>query len=238
MVSTISNNCLFVSDMLIDKDLGLIRLIKEIFMKSCVDYFYEEIIDNIISDPMVGKYILYNRDTINPLNVISKEDVSDELLDILYNNFINKAYDSIVDRAEPTDAMQLILSTGYTSGTVNSAVVCGSKHEEEALKNYFNQHGCSIRTIVSTLEDINIDSYDTIILRKYEDVYKFKNLHGKNIIVSDAEYNYETLEEYNFHELNPIISIYITNNDNELSKMNMYRSYEIDDTNIDKTEGE
>lgn len=232
-----SLECLFTSDILIDKDLGLIRLIEQQFT-NCDDYFYKEIIKHITENPDVGKYLLYNRTELNPLTIISKENIEIEVLDSLYNQFIEKYNDLIVDLAEPTDLMELIRKAYYTSGVVNIRVVCKSIHEEEALKTYFDAFDINLKTIIADYKDVDLDEYDSICIKNFADVLSFKKLHGKTVIISGAEYNYCSIPEYNYHSLDPRLSIYIRNTDNELSKIDMYRTIEIDNEFIEKMKKE
>lgn len=237
MLELDSLDCLFSSDILIDKDLGLIRLIANKYT-NCDNYFYKEIINTIVENPDAGKYILYNRKEQNPLSVISKEDVSDEVLTSLYVQFMDKHYDEIIDLAEPTDLIELIRKIYYTTGTVNATVLCSSEHEAEALSLYFDNFEISLRTIVSKYNEVNVDEYDAICIKDYVDVYRFKQFMGKTVIVSGAEYNYVSLPEYGYHELDPKISIYICNTNNELSKIDMYRTLDIDESIIEKLKEE
>lgn len=224
-----SINCLFTSDILVDKDIGLIKLISKKFTK-CDDYFYKDIINIIVKKENCGKYMLYQRKEYNPLTVISKENVSDNILDSLYGEFMEKCYDEIIDLSIPSDLMEMVVQSGYTHGVIRSTVLCSSKHEEEAIQTFFSSINVTINTIVSSIDEIDVDDFDAICIKNYIDLYRFKPFHGKTVIVSSGEYNYTTIEEAGFHELNPIISIYLCNNDNELSKIEMYRTLDIDDS--------
>jgi hypothetical protein len=222
-----SISALICSDILLDKDVGLIRLISSNYRNE--EYFDDLVIDDIASDLDAGKYLLYKRQNPNPLSVISTGSMTDENLNELYEEFINTKYDNIVQLSMFTDVHKIISKFSYSNGTVIPTILCKTEYEKEYILGFFSTVDIRNINIVveKDLSKIDLSMYDTIYMKYFKDVIKFnETLNGKSIIVSGGEYNYTSIPEANFHEPIPELLIYVSNKDCEISLIDMYLNLE------------
>lgn len=175
-------NSLIPFDMLIDIDLGLIRLIREKFYDPNV--FLTGILD---SDEESIKYYLLTRPVRNPLYIIMKDDSNTKLMDSLYNQFIEQEYDKILELSPTTGIFELPIASSTVPHAVKFSILCNSKKE---LDEYMKREGNITNAIIeSDLSKVNIDNFDNIYIKNYEDIKKYNNLKRKNIYIGDYLFN-------------------------------------------------
>lgn len=211
-----NNNVLFTFDMLVDIDIGLLRVIAKKYNDK--RYFYEGILTDMTLDEQ--KYILSTRTDFNPLSVLSKIEDIDERYK-LYEQIMDKEYINILNESVPTGIVELFRKYIYSSGVILPCVLCKNEDEEKCIERILKgidktTYGVEICKDISTF-DASI--FDTIYLKSYADILQFNNINGKNIVISSCNYNMMELEG----ELvpNPEISIEIVET-NELTIINLY----------------
>lgn len=177
------NNILVEFDLLIDKDFGLIQLIKD-------QYSNNDFIDDIILK-MKDKVLIWeliNRKDKNPLSIVLKKEYKDSM-DNLYREFIESEYKSILDFSISTSLLDLMIT--YLNANICSiTVICKNKLEEQIINKY------KLKTIIcDDFSKLNIEEFDSIYIKDYSKVTQFKNLKAKNIFIANYKFNLEN-DEY------------------------------------------
>ena len=173
---------------IVDTDVGLIDLIKNEYRSS--DMFNIGLLDSFINKKDLIKY-LYHRSTFNPIVPFmnNKEDI--ETADDLYNQFINKRYNDILNRSPVTGLYKLVSLLNYSN-------------ELAPMITYSNQIEYDIIEHNSTLNKIKNIIIDDIAIQDLKlNVFYFKSvidtyfrkcipiLLSKNIIILDYDYNFD-----------------------------------------------
>ena len=201
------NNILVDFDLLVDKDYGLIQLIKK-------DYSDNDFIDDIIFK-MKDKILLgelLTRKEKNPLSIIFKKDYT-QSLDSLYNEFLELELDNILNYSLITNMLDLMITYVETSSAIVT-VICKNKSEEQFINKY------KLKTIVyEDFSKLDIKEYDSIFIKDYSKILEFKNLIAKNIFIGRYNFNLED-DEYTPKE---DISVLVGNH-NIVSIIDVYNS--------------
>lgn len=170
---------LFTSNILLDTDIGVYRLIKNEYNNP--KYFKLNILDVIIER---YKEIIPKRDTINPLSFIIKEEYKDSI-DNLYKEIMDTKYSEVLKLSEFTNVEQLAEIFTSRKG-FEPTIIC--KNLEE--KQIFKDKNKSYDIIVSEYEDIDIKPYHAIYTKYYKDYSKFNKVVAKTLYFANAKYNY------------------------------------------------
>lgn len=170
---------LFTSNILLDTDIGVYRLIKNEYNNP--KYFKLNILDVIIER---YKEIIPKRDTINPLSFIIKEEYKDSI-DNLYKEIMDTKYNEVLKLSEFTNVEQLAEIFTSRKG-FEPTIIC--KNLEE--KQIFKDKNKSYDIIVSEYEDIDIKPYHAIYTKYYKDYSKFNKVVAKTLYFANAKYNY------------------------------------------------
>ena len=170
---------LFTSNILLDTDIGVYRLIKNEYNNP--KYFKLNILDVIIER---YKEIIPKRDTINPLSFIIKEEYKDSI-DNLYKEIMDTKYSEVLKLSEFTNVEQLAEIFTSRKG-FEPTIIC--KNLEE--KQIFKDKNKSYDIIVSEYEDIDIKPYHAIDTKYYKDYSKFNKVVAKTLYFANAKYNY------------------------------------------------
>lgn len=177
------NNILVDFDLLIDKDFGLIQLLKK-------DYSDNGFIDDIIFK-MKDKILLgelLQRKNKNPLSIAFKKEYL-QSIDSLYNEFIELEFDNILKYSLKTNILDLVKTYIETSSSAVT-VICKNKSEEQFINKY------KLKTIIcDNLSKLDISEFDSIFIKEYSKVTEFKNLSAKNIFIGRYNFNLED-DEY------------------------------------------
>lgn len=177
------NNILVDFDLLIDKDFGLIQLLKK-------DYSDNGFIDDIIFK-MKDKILLgelLQRKNKNPLSIAFKKEYL-QSIDSLYNEFIELEFDNILKYSLKTNILDLVKTYIETSSSVVT-VICKNKSEEQFINKY------KLKTIIcDNLSKLDISEFDSIFIKEYSKVTEFTNLSAKNIFIGRYNFNLED-DEY------------------------------------------
>ena len=199
-------NTLVPFDVLIDTDMGLLKLIE--FEYHNEDFFLPGILNTSETNQ---KYFLVTR--ISP-NVISSlltiED--EELAEDLYNQFIDKEYDEILKLSCNTSICDLTLTHRKNMNQViRVTVMCKDEREKKLVE---DRRISVFRTIISDPESIDINNYGTMFVKDVDDLDRYRIIEGKTIYVPN--YGFNVFNDPNYP--NPILkpdAIAKYGNDNE-----------------------
>lgn len=174
-------NVLVPFNLLVDTDMGLIKLIQ--FEYHNTTFFYEGLLNATIEEQ---QFLLIRRTNPNPLSVILQEDVRGEA-DNLYNQFMEKEYDKIIKLSTNTSIANLAVLLRVTKDQVVRITVLCSCEEEIKLLRARGIH--QNKTIIGKPEDISINDYDTIYLKNIQDIRLYRNVYKKSIYVANYGFN-------------------------------------------------
>lgn len=180
-------------DMVLDVEVGLIRLIK-------YEYSNNKVFDQVIlsnDNNIFFKDILSKRKNKNPLTVIATDEYKNNLslLDELYTQFMEREYKEILELSPPTSLFDMInISMVYRSSGISCSIWCKSILEH---KEYTSRLGARCRSIIDEplAKNIELAVFGNIYIHDYPDILNFLNLKGKNIFVSNYRYNFEDDEK-------------------------------------------
>lgn len=178
---------LFDFQLICDTDLGLYRLIKE-------DYYDRSVFDNYLfdsSDERFIKTILLSREYFNPLFIFCKKNVLTNIeMDDLYQEFLDKEYDRILELSTPTTIMELASRANNTNKIVNVTILCNTDEE----KQWVSKYNYKLKCVVSKYKNFDLQKYDTVYIKDIYTLTLFKqeSLKSKNIIFPRYVFNLET----------------------------------------------
>lgn len=174
-------NILVPFDILIDTDMGLLKLIE--FDYHNEDFFLKGILNTTESNQ---KYFLMSRFSSNVIEaLLTVQDK--ELAENLYAQFIEKEYDQILNLSCNTAICDLtLLLRSNMNQVIRMTVMCKNEKEVNLIKK--RKISC-FKTIISDPEKINLDDYGTIFVKNIYDLDKYKRVEGKTIYVPNYGFN-------------------------------------------------
>lgn len=177
------NNILVDFDLMLDKDYGIIQLIKKEYSDNG---FIDDLILKMKDKILLGE--LLQRKEINPLSIALKKEY-EQSIDTLYNEFIELEYEAIIKHSIKSNIFDLVMTYVQTSSCIVT-VLCKNKSEEQFIKEY------NLKTIVNDkFSKVDISEFDSIFIKDYKKVLEFKNLQAKNIFIGKYGFNLED-DEY------------------------------------------
>lgn len=188
------NRILIPYDCIFNDDIGLYRVIREhysndsVFNLSLLD---EENLNSLVHDN------IYN----NPLELIIREEYKDKMNDF-YKEFLEQEYERILDYSPYTPIFEfahlnIVSKMGFITFLVFNDL------QEAELRKRFDEKIDIIK--LDNYNELNIDEYDIIFLKRYEDSLLIQNLQGKYIYLLDYRFNFE--KESLTDELVPLIKV-------------------------------
>lgn len=177
---------LFDFQVVCDTDMGLYNLIKE-------EYYDRSIFDNELfdaTDERFVKTVLLSREYFNPLFIFCKKGVlSNEEMDNLYQEFLEKEYDKIIKLSPPTSIMNIASVSNSVNKLVNVNILCKNKQE----KQWIMDHDYKLKCIISDYKNFDLQPYDTIYIKDIYTLLSFKQdtIKNKNIIIPRFMFNLE-----------------------------------------------
>lgn len=188
------NRILIPYDCIFNDDIGLYRVIREhysndsVFNLSLLD---EENLNSLVHDN------IYN----NPLELIIREEYKDKMNDF-YKEFLEQEYERILDYSPYTPIFEfahlnIVSKMGFITFLVFNDL------QEAELRKRFDEKIDIIK--LDNYNELNIDEYDIIFLKRYENSLLIQNLQGKYIYLLDYRFNFE--KESLTDELVPLIKV-------------------------------
>lgn len=187
------HNALLVEfEFIVDLDLALFRLFKHKYSES--PYVDKDFISLNDEYKIICKML--NRADENPLTLLMPGVDTTKL----YQELTEKHEKRLLKYASPYDSLYLMNSYLVHASSVEIDVLC--KNELEA--NYISKYSKKLNTIINPDKStVDIDKYSIIHMKYFSSIKDYKNVEGKYIYISAAEYNYD--KEH--HIANPILSI-------------------------------
>lgn len=178
-------NVLVPFDLVVDVDMGLVKVIQ--FEYPNPEFFK---MDLITGTEEMQQLLMMSRETLNPLCSIVKDPENPEIDDI-YQQFLDKEYETIRRLGSNTDLSRLIVATQVYDKNTNLrfTIACKSQYEVDIL------HKRSIptyRTITEPdMSKIDIKPYDIIYVKNIYDLYSYdkRSLTKKTIYVANYGFN-------------------------------------------------
>lgn len=197
---------LFTSNILLDTDIGVYRLVREKYDNP--KYFKLNILDVIIER---YKEVIPRRDTINPLSFIIKDEYKNSI-DNLYNEMMSKDYSRILELSEFTN-VEDVLGLFLTRKELDIKIVCKNLEEKQIFKNRNKKYNI---VVFENYKDIDVEPYDVIYTKYYKDYSKFNKIVAKTLYFANAKYNFT-----NKNIIDPEIYINL-DGPNEFKAINLY----------------
>jgi hypothetical protein len=235
-MSAYGNNVLITFNMIMDIDIGLLHLIKEEYNDPSV--FNNDVL-NLNDRHLAG--LIRENETSNPIDLILL-DKDKEQSDSFYNEFISNKYDKILEYSPYTTFVNMIKAFIDSEGVIKVNILCSNKSEEEIVKKVMSDCHPSYYKIITTDDwsSVDLKYYDTMYIKYTEDLLRFNNVMGKNLMVCDYRCN---LEESEYQKKNKIPKLEISapfSVNNEFYNITLYaydESYYMD-TNTEESEEE
>lgn len=172
-----SNDILTDFDIILDTDIGVLNVLK--YKYNNPNYFNSDLINNIDDKALV--YNLIHRRYDNILDLFIKEEYKEQS-GSLYNQIVTNNLDDVYNNSLLTECFNLF-KVYLQTNVISITVLCKNEKEEQII----NELDSNFKILrYSDSEKINCDEYDSIFLKNYKDVSKFKKLESKNIFI----YNY------------------------------------------------
>ena len=206
-------NVLIPFNLLIDTDMGLIKLIEYEYHND--EYFWPGMID---CDDTLKQFSLLSRTDPNPLSVVMKSE-DPELQQDLYSQFMEKEYSSILKLSSNTSlcGISSILRTSIDK-SVRVTALCKTQEEADLIK---KRHIQVENIILGEPETISLDKYNVLFLKDVEDIRKYKNVDGKEIYIANYGFNM-VIEPDEEQPLLPMEVLYDYASSNEFSLISVY----------------
>lgn len=229
------NNILVTFDMLIDTDIGLIDIIKNKYNDPTV--FNNNILN--LNDKYL-KGLLRESNSSNPIDIILLED-NHKQAEVFYKELMEIEYKEIIKRSPITTIVDVIKRFIFTDGLIKVTILCNSDIEENKIREIL-QEDCSDDSyrieVCKDWSQLDTSIYDTIFFKYLEDLLKFNQVVGKNLMVCDYKCNldddfYRLKQKIPRHEIATKFE-----QDNEFYTVTLYyydESYYMD-MNIDERE--
>lgn len=208
-------------DALFDMDIGLIQLIKEKYASP--DVFD---LDKLNQSNYSILKSMVERDNINPLYTIAKEDISHNELDEFYKQFLDQEYEVIFDKAIYTDLLNLLGVVKGDNGIEAEIVYYNDKQKELLDKDNetSNIHKVFVKDIYKN-DKFNSYKYDFVYLKSLDELLNFPMLESSIIYI--ARYGFNINEENSdFNENNKALLIFLAVDRN--NELGVYEPYNFD----------
>ena len=213
-------NVLVPFDVLIDIDMGLLKLIE--FDYHNEDFFLPGILNTSETNQ---KYFLITRTSSNIVeSLLTVEDK--ELAEDLYNQFMEKEYDNILKLSCNTSIcdLTLLLRTNMNQ-VIRVTVLCSNEKEKKLIE---DRRISVFRIIISDPDSININNYGTIFVKNVDDLDKYRRVEGKTIYVPN--YGFNVINDPNYP--NPILNPDTVAKYGEHNEFEIYMPYVLDPRKI------
>lgn len=174
-----SNNILVDFNMILDTDIGIFNVLRNKYNNP--NYFNTDLINNIDIEALI--YNISNTVYNNILDLFIKDEYKNQSKS-LYNQILDNNLELVYDNSLVTEGLNLF-KVYLESGTIRVTVLCKNEFEEQII-NKLDKRFAIIR-----YDDNKIDceEFDSIFLKEYKDVIKFKKLEAKNIFISNHANN-------------------------------------------------
>lgn len=177
--SKITNKVLVDFEIIMDLDLATVYYL----ITSCKSPDVLNPVIGIADSLSAIRNMLLFRKTRNPLEVCIKEEYKDSI-DSVYKDLMNEYEEEILKLTRPNDLFNYFYMLSKTDNLVNITVNCRT----ELQKDMFNKF---ISTLTTSVNERDLEEYDTLYLKYSDDIVEYKNIEKKKIYLANALYNLE-----------------------------------------------
>lgn len=174
-------------DMIIDTDVGILKLAKERYIDSSI--YYYGILQLSID---ILAYMLTKRKEVNPLSIAKKSGIGNSVIDQNYKEMIESDYDKIVSLSVTTDlfdAMRYFIS----SDIIIPTILCKNDIEADMLSKIKFEKKIAVE--VCPPEHLSA-KYDPIYIKDISKINRYSHLlDGKNIYIANYGFNFVEVED-------------------------------------------
>lgn len=218
-------NILIPFDLLIDTDIGAVKLITEKYNDK--RYFDTSRLEDISDD--IYNFLFVYRTKKNPLFLITRTDLKvgqECIIDNLYNELIEKEYDEVLRHSTTTSLYDIFFAGTYADmNPFKITVLCRNELDVEYIREIDFKCDTVICKDNKDLVNIDIGKYKYIYVKFIEDVMDFRYMDKKVIYVANyrfnKEYQYDKDKDDYLEILKPDIVIDIVN-DNIIKIIDVY----------------
>lgn len=229
------SNILVEFDMIVDTEVGLMRLIKDEYCNGAV---FDESILNLNDHLMKG--LLMERFSPNPLIVPFRDSSKTEMMDSFYNQFFERRYDDILSKSCSTAITKLVKKFVDTEGVIRVTILCEDEKQKLIAKELFKD--CLMSLIY--FDVIKDDTYDVklfseLFVRDVRRLPRYSNLSGKTIYLARYNHNLDKdlMERKILFPLKDYAILYADDNQFRIVTLYSYdNSYSINGDYIDDTQ--
>lgn len=185
-MESINNNILVDYNIIVDTDVGLYYLLQSKYNNP--EYIKTEMLT--LDKPGAVIKLMWEREDLNPLKMFLKDDYIDNA-DKLYNELLNTEGEFIDLNSNLYKTFNMFLTFSNTN-LIDISVFCKNEQQENTIKQLFRNSNKLNIIKYEKLEDIDISRYDSIYIKNFRDILKFKNLYKKNIYIPTYQFNLES----------------------------------------------
>lgn len=190
-------NLLIEFDLLMDKDIGIFKVLKDKYNNS-------EFL-NITMMGLPDKAIIYefiNRKDKNPISLLLNKGFKDSA-DELLSEILEKEEETILKNSKGTSLLEL-MTVYLMTPNIKVDVLCKNKQEEQIINKINNR----LRPIISTFKDVNISEYDSIFIKDIRESVQISNLKSKTIFIARYRFNMEEDKDVPLLKISGLLSAF------------------------------
>lgn len=182
-----SINSIIPFNMIFDTEMGLMKLIEFHYTKSDIFNY------DVLGKDDLTKLYLIQRDNWNPLSILCDESVSQEDMDDMYKQFMQREYSKIL-LYSPNTALYDMLNLVYRNEQIKITVVCNT---EEELDLFNKRHCKAYRTIIGSMfnDDLLLEN-SNLYVKYIKDLFEQpKSFEHKSLYIGDYEFNKKNIND-------------------------------------------
>lgn len=207
------------SELLFDLDLGIISYIRD---NLADDSFFDLDILALPDKTIMG--LLQERENKNPLSIIKKEGISNDIIDDIYKQIKDTRIKEIFkDYTASTAVFDFIINCCLGDIPTKITVICEDYEPIEDIEEVLKNNDLNINIIVKEKgKPIDTTKYTSIYLKYIDNILSYTNVNGKSIYICDILCNLEKIL-YENGEMVPKMEYFFELSEyNELRTLSMY----------------
>jgi hypothetical protein len=196
-------NPLYYFNTLFDTDYGLIRLLSREYRADIFD------VDALDFPDMRLKWLLINREDINPLNAVLLEDIGDKEVNDLYDQFMDQRYEDILKLSPFTGIGDLFVQSPVVLNDIFPTVSFNNDLEKQHLRSFLDSRGYkSFEYREVNAKNLNCDKYNPIIIKDGKELGLYRNYTGHSIYLCRYNFNSAVIDGVEVIEPNRAILLH------------------------------
>lgn len=178
------SNILIEFDMIVDTEIGLLRLVREEYCDESVFYSgFLELDDHLLKGQMM------ERIEPNPL-IVSMRDKNVDRADSYYKQFFEKRYDDILARSCSTALLKLVKRFIDTEGVIRVTILCEDEKQKLIIRELFKDCLMSLLNIEVIKDGVyDVERFTELFIRDVRRLPRYQNVSGKTIYLARYHHN-------------------------------------------------